>query len=326
MNTRRILIVGGVAGGASAAARARRLDEYAEIILFERGPDISFANCGLPYHIGGTIGEREKLLVTSPAMMKRRFRIEVRSQTEVESIDRTTKEIVARNLATGETYREAYDALVLSPGAEPIRPPIPGIDNAKVLTLRNLADMDRIIQTLDLHSVDRSDVVLRKNVAVIGGGYIGLEMVEALAERGMKVSLVELTPQVMGPADPEMATPLHQELIRHGVDLRLKTSVTAFLNAGCDLELELSDGKNILVEAAILAIGVKPETKLAVEAGLDTGSTGGIKVNDHMQTSDPDIYAVGDAVEVTDFVTGQPTLIPLAGPANRQGRIAAENM
>jgi len=326
MPSKRILIVGGVAGGASAAARARRLDESAEIILFERGPDISFANCGLPYHIGGTIGEREKLLVTSPAMMQRRFRIDVRTLAEVEAIDRTTKEVEIRNLATGETYRERYDHLVLSPGAEPIRPPIPGIDNAKVLTLRNLADMDRIIQTLELHMIDRPDFVSRKDVAVIGGGYIGLEMAEALAERGMKVSLIELAPQVMGPADPEMANPLHQELIKHGIDLRLKTSVTAFLDAGPDLELELSDGQKLMIDTAILAIGVKPEARLAVAAGLETGSTGGIKVNDHMQTSDSDIYAVGDAVEVTDFVTGQPALIPLAGPANRQGRIAAENI
>lgn len=326
MASKRILIIGGVAGGASAAARARRLDEQAEIILFERGPDISFANCGLPYHIGGTIGEREKLLITSPAMMQKRFRIDVRTQTEVESIDRETKEIAARNLATGETFREAYDALVLSPGAEPVRPPIPGIDHAKVLTLRNLADMDRIIETLELHAIDRPDFVSRKNVAVIGGGYIGLEMAEALAERGMKVSLVELAPQVMGPADPEMATPLHQELIKHGIDLRLKTSVTAFLDAGSELELELSDGNQVLVDMAILAIGVKPEARLAEEAGLEIGTTGGIRVNDHMQTSDPEIYAVGDAVEVTDFITGQPALIPLAGPANRQGRIAAENI
>jgi len=326
MPSKRILIVGGVAGGASAAARARRLDESAEIILFERGPDISFANCGLPYHIGGTIGEREKLLVTSPAMMQRRFRIDVRTLAEVEAIDRTTKEVEIRNLATGETYRERYDHLVLSPGAEPIRPPIPGIDHAKVLTLRNLADMDRIIQTLELHMIDRPDFVSRKDVAVIGGGYIGLEMAEALAERGMKVSLIELAPQVMGPADPEMANPLHQELIKHGIDLRLKTSVTAFLDAGPDLELELSDGQKLMIDTAILAIGVKPEARLAVAAGLETGSTGGIKVNDHMQTSDSDIYAVGDAVEVTDFVTGQPALIPLAGPANRQGRIAAENI
>jgi NADPH-dependent 2,4-dienoyl-CoA reductase/sulfur reductase-like enzyme/rhodanese-related sulfurtransferase len=250
----------------------------------------------------------------------------VRTLTEIESIDRKTKEIVARNLSTGESFREAYDALVLSPGAEPIRPPIPGIENEKVLTLRNLADMDRIIETLELHAIDRPDFVSRKNVAVVGGGYIGLEMAEALAERGMKVSLVELAPQVMGPADPEMATPLHQELTRHGIDLRLKTSVTAFSNPGDDLELELSDGRKLMVDMAILAIGVKPEAGLAVEAGLETGSTGGIKVNDHMQTSDPAIYAVGDAVEVTDFVTGQPALIPLAGPANRQGRIAAENI
>ncbi|HSR87381.1 MAG TPA: FAD-dependent oxidoreductase, partial [Pontiella sp.] len=316
MAPKRILIVGGVSGGASAAARTRRLDESAEIILFERGPDISFANCGLPYHIGGTIGERDKLLVTSPAMMQRRFRIDVRTQTEIEFIDREAKEIVARNLATGETCREKYDSLVLSPGAAPIRPPLPGINNPRILTLRNLADMDRIIDALEGGA----------SAAVIGGGYIGLEMAEALAERNMKTTLVELSPQVMGPADPEMATPLHQELMRHGIDLRLNTSVKAFLNTGSDLELELSNGEKLMVDAAILAIGVKPEAKLAIEAGLETGSTGGIKVNDHMQTSDPAIYAVGDAVEVTDFVTGQPALIPLAGPANRQGRIAAENI
>lgn len=326
MNGNKIVIIGGVAGGASAAARARRLSETSEIILFERGPDISFANCGLPYHIGGTIGEREKLLVTSPQMMKQRFQIDVRTRTEVVSIDREKKEIVARNLGSGEEYRQSYDALILSPGAEPIRPPIPGIDHPKVLTLRNLQDMDRIIQTLELHTIDRPDFASRRNVAVIGGGYIGLEMAEAMAERGLQVSLIELAPQVMGPADPEMTTPLHQELVKHGVDLRLNTSVTAFADAENELMLELSDGQQIVVDMAILAIGVKPESTLAIEAGLEPGSTGGIRTNNRMQTSDPSIYAVGDAVEITDYITGEPALIPLAGPANRQGRIAADNI
>ncbi len=326
MDVNKLVIIGGVAGGASAAARARRLNESAEIILFERGPDISFANCGLPYHIGGAIGEREKLLVTSPEMMKRRFQIDIRTRTEIIAIDRAKKEVVAKNLESGEEYRETYDALVLSPGAEPIRPPIPGIENPKVLTLRNLQDMDRIIQTLELHTIDRPEFASRSNVAVIGGGYIGLEMAEALIERGQKVSLIELAPQVMGPADPEMATPLHEELIRHGVDLRLKTSVTAFADADHELMLELSDGRQVLFDMAILAIGVKPETALAVDAGLELGSTGGIKTDNRMRTSDPSIYAVGDAVEITDYVTGQPALVPLAGPANRQGRIAADNI
>ncbi len=326
MDVNKLVIIGGVAGGASAAARARRLNESAEIILFERGPDISFANCGLPYHIGGAIGEREKLLVTSPEMMKRRFQIDIRTRTEIIAIDRAKKEVVAKNLESGEEYRETYDALVLSPGAEPIRPPIPGIENPKVLTLRNLQDMDRIIQTLELHTIDRPEFASRSNVAVIGGGYIGLEMAEALIERGQKVSLIELAPQVMGPADPEMATPIHEELIRHGVDLRLKTSVTAFADADHELMLELSDGRQVLFDMAILAIGVKPETALAVDAGLELGSTGGIKTDNRMRTSDPSIYAVGDAVEITDYVTGQPALVPLAGPANRQGRIAADNI
>lgn len=326
MDTKKLLIVGGVAGGASAAARARRLDENAEIILFERGPDISFANCGLPYHIGGTIAEREKLLVTSPDMMRKRFGIDIRTRTEVISIDRDKKEVVAKNRETDEEYRESYDALVLSPGAEPMRPPIPGIDNPKVLTLRNLQDMDRIIETLELHAIDRPDVISKKTVAVIGGGYIGLEMAEALVERDLKVSLIELAPQVMAPADKEMTTPLHQELIKHGVDLRLNTSVTAFAPADDGLELELSDGQQLIVDLAILAIGVKPENGLASAAGLELGSTGGILVDEHMQTSDPAIYAVGDAVEVLDFATQQPALIPLAGPANRQGRIAADNI
>ncbi len=316
MKAKKLLVIGGVAGGASSAARARRLDETAEIILFERGPDISFANCGLPYHIGGTIAEREKLLVTTPEIMQRKYNFDVRTQTEVLSIDRTKKEVVAKNLQTGEEYTESYDHLILSPGAAPMRPPIPGIDNPNVLSLRNLQDMDRIIDHIDG----------KKNVAVIGGGFIGLEVAEALQEMGIQATLIELAPQVMGPADPEMAALLHQELRLFGINLRLETSVTEFKENKDGVTLVLSDGKNLNVDATILAIGVKPENKLAVEAGLEIGTTGGIKVDEHMKTSDDSIYAVGDAVEITDYVTRLPALIPLAGPANRQGRIAADNI
>ena len=316
MAAKKIVIIGGVAGGASSAARARRLDEGAEIILFERGPDISFANCGLPYHIGGTIPDRDSLLVTTPEIMTSKYNFDIRIKTEVLSIDREKKEVIAKNLETGEEYTESYDNLILSPGASPMRPPIPGIDNPHVLSLRNLPDMDQIIER----------VQGKKHVAVIGGGFIGLEVAEALRELGLSTTLIELAPQVMGPADPEMTTPLHQELRLFGVDLRLETSVTEFKEADDGVTLVLSDGSSLTVDATILAIGVVPETKLAVEAGLEIGTTRGIKVDETMKTSDDSIYAVGDAVEITDFVTGQPALIPLAGPANRQARIAIDNI
>ncbi|HEY5653583.1 MAG TPA: FAD-dependent oxidoreductase [Pontiella sp.] len=314
--TKKLLIVGGVAGGASAATRARRLDEKAEIILFERGPDISFANCGLPYHIGGMISEREKLLMTTPEAMTAKYNFDIRTLTEVVSIDRDKKEVVAKNLKTGKTYSESYDRLILSPGAAPVRPPIPGIDSPKILTLRNLQDMDRIIEQLNG----------KESAVVIGGGYIGLEMAEALREKNYQTTLIEMAPQVMGPADPEMAAVLHQELRLYGVDLKLETSVTAFEKSDSGLDLTLSGGERLHTDLAILAIGVKPETTLAVNAGLELGPTGGIKVNEYMQTSDPGIYAIGDAVEVTELISNQPALIPLAGPANRQGRIAADNI
>jgi NADPH-dependent 2,4-dienoyl-CoA reductase/sulfur reductase-like enzyme/peroxiredoxin family protein/TusA-related sulfurtransferase/rhodanese-related sulfurtransferase len=316
MQAKKIVIVGGVAGGASAAARARRLSEDAEIVLLERGPHISFANCGLAYHIGGEIADRERLLVTTPEKLRARFRIDVRTRSEATAIDAAAKEVEVRNLETGAVYRERYDALLLSPGAEPLRPPIPGIDSPKVHTLRNMVDMDRIIAALDGLA----------HVAVIGGGYIGLEMAEALRRRGLATSLIELAPQVMGPADPEMAAILHQELTLHGVDLRLGTSVTAFHEAPDGLSLSLSSGETLKTGLAVLAIGVKPESALAKAAGLRLGPRGGIQVDAHMRTSDPSIYAVGDAVEVVDLATQQPALIPLAGPANRQGRIAADNM
>lgn len=312
----KILIVGGVAGGASAAARARRLDEKAEIILFERGEHISFANCGLPYHIGDIIEEREKLLVTTPAIMNEKFAIDVRVRNEVLGIDRSKKTVQVRNLATGEEYSESYDYLILSPGASAVRPPINGIDLPGIYTLRNLEDTDRI----------KSAIAGKKSAVVVGGGYIGLEMAESLRHAGMSVTLVELAEQVMGPADPEMAAMLHTEIRMSGVELKLGQSVTSFEKAEQQLRVILSSGSKVPADVVIMAIGVRPENKLAKEAGIELGVTGGIKVNRHMQTSDKAIYAVGDAVEVTDLMTGKPALIPLAGPANRQGRIAVDNI
>ena len=313
---KRIVIVGGVAGGASAAARARRVSEEAEIILYERGEHISFANCGLPYHIEGTIPDRKRLLVQTPESMRRRFAIDVRTRTEVTRIDRTRKIVVTRNLATGAEQTEPYDVLILSPGAEPIRPPIPGVDGKRVFTLRSLADMDAIQELVGREKPQQA--------AIIGGGYIGLEMAEALRKREIGVMLLEVANQVMAAADPEMVTPLHQQLRLQGVDLRLGTSVTSFVEEGELLHIRLSTGESLRCGLAILAIGVRPDVKLAREAGLAIGQTGGILVDEHLRTSDPNIFAVGDAIEVTDLVSGLPTVIPLAGPASRQGRIAAD--
>jgi NADPH-dependent 2,4-dienoyl-CoA reductase/sulfur reductase-like enzyme/peroxiredoxin family protein/TusA-related sulfurtransferase/rhodanese-related sulfurtransferase len=314
----KIIIVGGVAGGASAAARARRMSESADIILIERGPDISFANCGLPYHIGGVIAERKRLLVQTPEAMRKRFALDVRVRTEVVRIDRQQKQVIVRNLADGRESVESYDYLILSPGAEPIRPPLPGADGPNVYTLRNLADMDAIIKTIDTNKPQRA--------VVVGGGYIGLEMAESLTERGIAVTVAELDKQVMAPADPEMASTLHQELKLHGVDLRLGSSVTSIQHNAQGITVQLSSGDKVDCGLVVLSIGVRPESKLAKEAGLTVGQRGGIVVNEFMQTSDPAIYAVGDAVEVDDFVGGFKTQIPLAGPANRQGRIAASHI
>ncbi|MHC5001037.1 MAG: FAD-dependent oxidoreductase [Planctomycetota bacterium] len=318
VSKKRVLIVGGVAGGASAATRLRRLDETAEIIMFERGEHISFANCGLPYHIGGAITERDRLLVQTPEKMHQRYNIDVRTQCEVIAIDPAAKQVSVRDLKKDRRYTESYDALILSPGAEPVRPPIPGADSSRVFTLRNIPDMDAIKKVVD----ENND----KHAVVIGGGYIGLEMAEALIDRGVKVSLVELASQVMGTVDAEMAAPLHQELALHGVDLYLNTSVKEMKPQETGLDVYLSNGDLLKTNMVIMAIGVRPETKLAAEAGLAVGQRGGIQVNEKMQTSNASIYALGDAVEVTDFVGDFQTLIPLAGPANRQGRIAADNI
>jgi NADPH-dependent 2,4-dienoyl-CoA reductase/sulfur reductase-like enzyme/rhodanese-related sulfurtransferase len=314
----RIAIVGGVAGGASAAARARRLSETAEITIFERGPHVSFANCGLPYHVAGVITDRNRLLVQTPETLRARLDLDVRVNSEVLRIDTDAKEVVVHDRASDREYRHAYDALVLSPGAEPIRPPIPGVNDPRVLTLRSMEDMDHVL------AIVNRDAPL--TALVIGAGYIGLEMAEALVHRGARVVLVERLPHVMGVADREMVTPLHEELRRNGVDLRLGVSVAALEPRGNQLQAELSDGSHVSCGLVLLAVGVRPETRLAREAGLEIGSSGGIRVDAHMRTSDAAIWAVGDAIEVMDLVRDVPDLIPLAGPASRQGRIAADNI
>ncbi|MBT3278495.1 MAG: FAD-dependent oxidoreductase [Phycisphaerales bacterium] len=313
---KKIVIVGGVAGGMSCAARARRISESAEIIVFERGAHVSFANCGLPYHLGGTIAEREKLLVTSPDMLRRRFGIDIRARHEVTAIDRTGKTVTVRNLETGEDLVESYDALVLSPGGKPIVPPIDGIDLPGVTPLRNLEDMDAIKARIDRDGAS--------SAVVIGGGFIGLETAEELRHKGLAVTLLELGEQIFPPLDREMTAPLMQQLSLHGVDVRLGTTAAAIAEHGEALTVTLTTGETVSADVVVLAIGVRPEASLAEAGGLTLGATGGIAVSPAMQTSDESIYAVGDAVEVTHAVTGAPTLIPLAGPANRQGRLAAD--
>ncbi|HWB13736.1 MAG TPA: FAD-dependent oxidoreductase [Pirellulales bacterium] len=313
----KLLIVGGVAGGASAAARARRLSENAEIVLFERGPDVSFANCGLPYFIGGEIAERGKLLVTTPERLRARFKLDVRTRSSVEAIDRLAKKVRVRDLSSGTEYEESYDTLILAPGAAPLRPPIAGVDLPAVLTLRNLQDMDRI--------QDRVGQGVRQAV-VVGAGFIGLELVENLVKRGIAITLVELQDQVLPILDKEMTAPILEALSSIGVSVLLAQSVEGFEGSAEGLLVYLKSGQRLAAQLAILGVGVRPENKLAVDAGLEVGPRGGIRVNEHLQTSDPDVYVVGDAIEVKDVVLGCPTQAPLAGPANRQGRIAADNI
>lgn len=314
----KLVIVGGVAGGATAAARARRLSEDAEVVVFEKDRFISFANCGLPYHIGGDIPDRESLLLQTPESMYDRFSLDIRVQTEVVSIDRKAKTVRTRDVVTGTESDETYDYLLLSPGANPVVPPIPGSDHPKVFTLRNIPDMDAIIKTIETDSP--------QTAVVIGGGFIGIEMAEALTRVGIATTLVELADQVMASVDPEMAVPLHREIRRHHVRLRLKTSVDEIKAEGDHLTLTLSDASTLTADMVVMAIGVRPETSLARESGLKIGKLGGIAVDDHLRTSDPNIYAVGDAIEVRSIVGGQQTLLPLASPANRQARIAADNI
>ncbi|MGS4455559.1 FAD-dependent oxidoreductase [Enterobacter roggenkampii] len=314
----KIVIVGGVAGGASAAARARRLSEDVGIVVFERGSDVSFANCGLPYHIGGNIPLRQSLILKTPEDFKSRFNIDVRTCHEVTSVDPVNKTVTVNNLISGEIHTEVWDRLLLSTGAAPVVPPLPGLQQEGVFTLRNLTDMDAILAWIEQHNV--------AHTTLVGGGFIGLEVMEALSERGIRVTLLEMGEQVMAPVDPEMASVLHQEIRNHGVDLRLRTALTEVLRTETGFRVALSDGGFVQTDMVILAIGVKPENSLATLAGLEVGKRGGICVNACMQTSIPDIYAVGDAVETPDLVFQEPANIPLAGPANRQGRIAADNM
>ena len=314
---KKVLIIGGVAGGASAAARLRRLDETAEIIMFERGEHISFANCGLPYYIGGIIPERDHLLVETAEGMSSRFNMDVRVQTEVLSIHTSRKTVSVLDRITGRTYEESYDYIILSPGANPITPPIPGLDEAEnVFTLRSIPDTDRIMEFIEIQQPHKA--------VVVGGGFIGLEMAENLHHRGLDVTIVEMLDQVMAPLDYEMAAFVHNHLREKGVNLILGDGVQAFKELGGKIQLQ--SGKTVASEMTILSIGVRPEVSLAKEAGLELGPRGGIKVNPYLQTSDPFIYAIGDAVEVQDFISQKPALIPLAGPANKQGRMAADNI
>ncbi len=314
----RLLVVGGVAGGASCAARARRMSEEIEIIMFERGRYVSFANCGLPYYVGNVIADERDLLVATPNLFRRRFNIDVRLQSDVRAIDRQKQEIEVQNLQTGELYREKYHALVLAPGASPIRPPLPGIDLPAIYSIRTIPDSRQIRQWIIEREV--------KQAIIVGGGFIGLEMAENLTRRGISVTIIEMMPQLMPLLDPEMAVPLQEHVTANGVNLCLGDAVSGFSrnNDKSSITVATKSGKSYSADMVVLAIGVRPEISLAREAGLDIGKLGGIRVNRQMRTSDEHIWAVGDAVETRDFVTGEWTLIPLAGPANRQGRIAAD--
>jgi NADPH-dependent 2,4-dienoyl-CoA reductase/sulfur reductase-like enzyme/rhodanese-related sulfurtransferase len=316
-NRKKLLIIGGVAGGASCAARARRLDEDAEIIVFERGPFISFANCGLPYHIGKVIPRERSLIVASPEMFKRQLNIEVRTNNNVKYIDRKNKQIEVENIETGEVYKENYDTLVLSPGAAPLKPGIEGIDLPGIFPLRTIPDMRKIIDWIETRKV--------KKAAVVGGGFIGLEMTENLKILGIDVTIIEMLPHVMPFLDPEITAFIHNHLKAEDISLLLGSPVIGFKQEDNGMiAVMMKSGRTVEADLIILAIGVRPETELAKTAGLTLGKLGGILVDDQMRTSDEHIYAVGDAIEIKNFVTDAQSLIPLAGPANRQGRIAAD--
>lgn len=312
------VIIGAVAGGASAAARLRRLDEHAEIVVFEKGEYISYANCGLPYYIGNVIKDRNKLFVTTAASFTQRFNIDVRTLTEVTAINPELKNITAKNQVTGEFYEETYDKLVLSPGAEPVRPPLPGIVNEGIFTLRNVADTDYIKSFVQQKHV--------KKAVVIGAGFIGLEMAENLHDLGMEITIIEMGNQILAPIDYPMAAIVQQHIRSKGINLMLNTAVTAFEKKEAQLKVLLNNGDTLDADLVILSIGVKPDTKLAVNAGLKLGEAKGIWVNEFLQTSNPDIYAVGDAIEFTNSITNQSMNTYLAGPANKQGRMCANNI
>lgn len=316
-NKKRYLIVGGVAGGATAAARIRRVAEDAEIVLFEKGAYISYANCGLPYYIGGVIEDRNRLFVQTPEAFGKRFNIDVRTLSEVTAIDTTAKQVTVRT-ADGKEYTENYDKLLLSPGASPVVPPLSGIDSEGIFTLRNVSDTDRIKSYMTDHKVERA--------VIVGGGFIGLEMAENLKHAGAQVAVVEMAPQVMAPIDYSMASHVHEHLQQQGVKLYLEQAVDSFTREGDEVIVHFKSGINLRADMVLLSIGVKAETRLAQEAGLKLGEMRGIWVDEYLQTSDENIYAVGDAIEYPHPITGKPWLNFLAGPANRQARIVADNM
>ena len=330
----KVIIVGGVAGGASCAARLRRLDEKAEIIMVERGPYVSYANCGLPCHVGGVIPKESSLLVASAPFFRANFNIDVRTNCEAISISPTTKTIELRNVATGEMTTESYDKLVLSPGGSSVHPPLPGIDLPGIFHVRTVPDTKTIIEWIErgtsfltgmYHYSGIQMVKPARRAVVVGGGFIGLEMAENLVHLGFDVTLIQKLDQLLGPLDKEIANLVEGHVTRHGVRLVLNDGVTGFIQLeGGALEVQTISGKTFPGDIVILAIGVRPDTKLAKTAGLEIGERGGIRVDEHMRTSDPNIFAVGDAIEVKDFVTGRCSLVALAGPANRQGRIAAD--
>jgi NADPH-dependent 2,4-dienoyl-CoA reductase/sulfur reductase-like enzyme/rhodanese-related sulfurtransferase len=315
---KKVIIVGGVAGGASAAARLRRLDEKAQIILLERGPYISYANCGLPYFIGDVIPKKESLFVVTPSLFSNRFRVDVRINHEVIKINRTRKEVEIVDRTKNITYTEDYDILVLSPGAEPIRPPIEGVHSEGVFTLRTVNDAENIKEFITTRKV--------QSASIIGAGAIGIEVAENLNLKGIKLTLIDMLNQVLPFIDPEMSYYVIEHLKDKNIEVLLGRKLIKITKNNNGLKLSLDSGEEITCDMALLSIGIKPEVKLAKEAGLEIGPHGGIKVNEYLQTSDPFIYAIGDAIEVKDFITGEETIIPLAGPANRQGRIVADNI
>jgi NADPH-dependent 2,4-dienoyl-CoA reductase/sulfur reductase-like enzyme/rhodanese-related sulfurtransferase len=314
---RQIVIIGGVAAGMSVAARLRRLDEHVRIVVLERDRYVSYANCGLPYHIGGAIPEREKLLIVTPEHLRATLNIDVRTEHEVVGVDRAGRLVEVHDHERDVRYSEPYDALVLAQGAAPLRPAVPGIDHPRIFTLRNIPDMDAIKALVDGGA---------RSAIVVGGSYIGVEIAEALRERDLAVDLIELQPQVMPPLDPELATDLAYHMEAHGVRLHLGVAATAFHDVRGRVAVRLDNDNELTADLVVLAAGVRPEATLARAIGLELGARGGVKVDSHLRTSDPLIYAAGDMVEVLDTVIGEPTLVPLAGPANRQGRVVADNL
>ena len=314
----KVVIIGGVAGGATAAARIRRLDEQAEIIVFERSGFISYANCGLPYYIGGTIEDENNLTLQTPESFWRRFRVKVNVYHEAIAIHPDNKTVTVKNLENGKIFTESYDKLLLSPGAKPIKPRFEGIDSDKIFSLRTVEDTLRLKKYTDEHQP--------KSAVVVGGGFIGIEVAENLHDLGIDITLVEASDQLMAPFDRDMASFIHAEILKNGIHLMLDTMVEGFADTACGIDVKLKNGQTLHTDMVVMAIGVAPETNLAKDAGIELGIKGSIVVNDKMETSIPDVYAVGDAVQIKNFVTDKDTLISLAGPANKQGRIAADNI